>query len=158
VVPTSDKWPDEPDEPDPEARWGDPETDLVSIPSVEAPEPPDPGDPGAGVELDAEVARFFWVSVVAANVAVGGIGIGLLLVGFRGQWTTGGVAVGIGLLALYRTYDIYRRYRAEVDGDAADATVDADAEPTTADTDATVDADAADATADADATVDANDG
>lgn len=135
MVPTSDEWPDEPDEPDPEARWGDPETDLVSIPSVEAPEPPDPGEPGAGVEVDAEVARFFWVSVVFANVAVGGIGIGLLLVGFRGQWTTGGVAVAVGLFALYRTYDTYRRYRAETDGDAETVTADGDAGDAAADAD-----------------------
>ena len=124
MLPESDEWPDEPDEPDPEARWGDPETDLVSIPSVEGPEPPDPGAEGAGVEVDSEVAKFFWVSVVYANVALGGISIGLLLIGFRGEVTVGGVAVGVGLLASYRTYDVYQRYQTQVveneDGDGGD--------------------------------------
>jgi hypothetical protein len=40
----------------------------------------------------------------------------LLLVGFRGRVTVGAVAVAVGLLALYRTYDVYRRYREHVDG------------------------------------------
>ena len=124
MLPESDEWPDEPDESDPEARWGDPETDLVSIPSVEAPEPPDPGPEGADVEVDSEVAKFFWVSVVYANVALGGVSIGLLLVGFRGEVTVGGAAVGVGLLASYRTYDVYQRYQTRVvegeDGDGGD--------------------------------------
>ena len=110
----SDEWPDEPDEPDPESRWGDPEADLVSVPSVEGPEPPDPGSEGAGIEVDGEVARLFWVAVVYANVALGGVSIGLLLVGFRGQVVVGGAAVGVGVLACYRTYDVYRRYRSQV--------------------------------------------
>jgi len=125
----SDTWPDEPDEPDPESRWGNPEEDLVSIPSVEGPAAVDSGEPGAGVEIDSEVARLFWVSVVYANVALGGVAIGLLLVIFRGQWTIGGGAVAIGCVALYRTYDLYQTYQAEVvesddpadsGGDAAD--------------------------------------
>ena len=119
----SDEWPDEPNEPDPESRWGDPETDLVSVPSVGA-EESDPGSKGAGIEADGEIAKFFWVSVVYANLALGGISVGLLLVGFRGQVVVGGAAVGVGLLACYRTYDVYRRYRAQVveseDGDGDD--------------------------------------
>lgn len=109
----SDDWPDEPDEPDPEARWGDPENDLVSVPSVETPDL-DPGSEGAGVEVDAEVARRFWAAVVYANVALGGISIGLLLVWFRGQVTVGGVAVAVGLFALYRTYDLSRTHQERV--------------------------------------------
>jgi hypothetical protein len=106
-----DEWPDEPDEPDPESRWDDPEDDLVSIPNVEE---VDPGSEGAGIEADGEIARFFWVSVIYANVALGGISVGVLLVAFRGQVTVGGIAVAVGLLALYRTYDIYQRYQNEV--------------------------------------------
>ncbi|MBB6645820.1 DUF7322 domain-containing protein [Halobellus ruber] len=106
-----DEWPDEPDEPDPEARWDSPEDDLVSIPSVED---GDPDAEGAGIEVDGEVAKFFWVSVIYANVALGGVAVGLLLVGFRGRVTVGAIAVAVGLLALYRTYDVYRRYREHV--------------------------------------------
>ncbi len=112
-----DEWPDEPDEPDPESRWGDPENDLVSVPSVED---TDPGSEGAGVEVDGEIARFFWVSVVYANVALGGVAVGLLLVAFRGQVTVGGIAVVVGVLALYRTYDVYHRYREDVVDDEGD--------------------------------------
>ena len=114
----SDKWPNEPDEPDPESRWGNPEEELVSIPSVESPAAVDSGEPGAGVEIDSEVAKLFWVSVIYANVALGGVAIGLLLVLFRGQWRVGGGAVAIGCFALYRTYDIYRTYQTEVAGES----------------------------------------
>lgn len=112
MPPKFDEWPDEPDEPDPEARWGSPEDDLVSVPSVAD---GDPDAEGAGIEVDGEIAKFFWVSVIYANVALGGVAIGLLLVGFRGQLTIGGVAIAVGILALYRTYDVYRRYREHVD-------------------------------------------
>jgi hypothetical protein len=112
-----DEWPDEPEEPDPEARWGAPEDDLVSVPAVEIPgEDADEAD--AGVEVDGDLAKFFWATVVYANVALAGISIGLLLVAFRGQWGWGGGAVAVGLFALYRTYDLYRTYKEEVaDGD-----------------------------------------
>lgn len=119
----SDKWPDEPDEPDPESRWDDPENDLVSVPSVETPDL-DPGSEGAGIEVDAEVARLFWAAVVYANIALGGVSIGLLLVWFRGQVTVGGAAVAVGLFALYRTYDLYRTHQeraVEGDGSGEDA-------------------------------------
>ena len=98
VPPDSDRWPDEPDEPDPEARWGNPEEDLVSVPSVET-RAPESGSEGGGVEIDAEVARLFWAAVVYANVAVAGVTIGPLLVAFRGQLTVGGVAI-VGVASL----------------------------------------------------------
>jgi len=118
-----DEWPDEPDEPDPESRWSDPEDDLVSVPSVED---LDPGSEGAGIEVDGEIAKFFWISVIYANVALGGISVGLLVIGFRGQLVVSGIAIAVGLLALYRTYDVYRRYQERVveseDGDDTDRT------------------------------------
>ncbi|WP_336022047.1 DUF7322 domain-containing protein [Halobellus salinisoli] len=117
-----DEWPDEPDEPDPEGRWGDPESDLAAIPSVEVPgESVD--DEGAGIEVDGDLAKFFWATVIYANVALAGISLGLLLVGFRGQWGWGGGALAVGLFALYRTYDLYRTYQEREfgDDDPADA-------------------------------------
>jgi hypothetical protein len=132
VASESDKWPDEPDEPDPESRWDDPENDLVSVPSVEPPDL-DPGSEGAGIEVDAEVARLFWAAVVYANIALGGVAIGLLLVLFRGQVTVGGAAVAVGLFALYRTYDLYRTHQERAvggDGSGEDARgVDGGREP-----------------------------
>ena len=117
-----DEWPDEPDEPDPEARWGAPEEDLVSVPAVEIPGE-DADEEGAGVEIDGDLAKFFWATVVYANVALAGISIGLLLVVFRGQWGWGGGAVGVGLFALYRTYDLYRTYQEQV-ADEGDESAD----------------------------------
>ena len=86
------------------------------------------GDPGTrsrvrggGVEVDAEVARLFWAAVVYANVAVAGVTVGPLLVAFRDQLTVGAIAIAVGLLAFYRTYDLYRTYRERiVGGDASD--------------------------------------
>ena len=112
MPPDFDAWPDEPD--DPESRWGDPENDLVSVPSVDVPEPSVPEEAGAGIEIDGEVAEFFWTATVYANVALGGIGIGVVMLLFRGQWRVGGGAVAIGCFALYRTYDVYRTYQAEI--------------------------------------------
>ncbi|WP_144901767.1 DUF7322 domain-containing protein [Halobellus captivus] len=117
-----DDWPDEPEEPDPEGRWGDPETDLATVPSVEVPGD-DVDDEGAGVNIDGDLAKYFWATVIYANVALAGISLGLLLIGFRGQWVWGGGGVAIGLFALYRTYDLYRRYRTDVAaGDDRDET------------------------------------
>jgi hypothetical protein len=115
-----DEWPDEPDEPDPEARWGAPEEDLVSVPAVDIPGE-DADEEGAGLEIDGDLAKLFWVTVVYANVALAGISIGLLLVAFRGQWGWGGGAVGVGLFALYRTYDLYRTYQTEFADGGEDA-------------------------------------
>jgi hypothetical protein len=131
-----DEWPDEPDEPDPEARWGAPEEDLVSTPSVEIPGE-DADEAGAGVEVDGDLAKFFWATVVYANVALAGISIGLLLIVFREQWGWGGGAVAVGLFALYRTYDLYRTYREEVVDDG-DKTVDNDGDAPVVESDAPV--------------------
>ncbi|MFB6155992.1 MAG: hypothetical protein ABEJ22_08855, partial [Haloferacaceae archaeon] len=117
-----DPWPNEPDEFDPEERfgfgepeefdprdrWGDPEHDLPNVP-----EPPDPED------LDPELQRTFWASVVLVNAGVAGVAIGLMLVFFRGAWTVGLAAVGVGAVALVRTYFFYRSFRRErADDDA----------------------------------------
>jgi hypothetical protein len=99
----SDPWPDEPDEFDPEARWSNPERDLPKIPRVREPEVPE----GAG-DLDTDVASAFWASVFYLNVAFFALGLGPMLIVFRGQWKLGaGLVIG-GLLALVRTYQIYR--------------------------------------------------
>jgi hypothetical protein len=123
------RWPDEPDEFDPieqfgfdepdefspEKRWGDPERDLPNVP--EAPQ---------GDEIDPELQRAFWASVVLANVALGGLSLGLMLIYFRGQWTVGLGAVGLGAFALARTYLYYRQISRERLGDE-------EAEPSTDD-------------------------
>jgi hypothetical protein len=98
-----DAWPDEPREENPEDRWGNPEDDLVSVPSVDTPD----AESGEDVSADPELAKAFWVSVFFANVALGGISIGLMLIAFRGRWAVGGGAVLVGLFSLIRMYTYY---------------------------------------------------
>ena len=107
----SDEWPDEPEEETPESRWGDPERDLPRVPEVAVPDP-------EGSSADPELARLFWASVVAANIALLGLALGPMLAFFRGDWDLGAASVAIGAFALYRTYTYYRRVRARrSDGD-----------------------------------------
>ena len=110
----SDEWPDEPTEYDPESRWGDPENDLVSIPSVDIPSTKTIGEESglaaSGETISGKQARFFIVAVVFANIAVAGIGIGVLLIGFRGQWSWGSGSIALGLITSYRTYRLTTRY------------------------------------------------
>ena len=126
----SDEWPDEPEEENPESRWGDPERDLPRIPEVAT---PDPGESSA----DPELLKLFWASVVAANVALFGLALGPMLIFFRGDWLLGGASVAVGAFALYRTYTYYRRVRARRDdgGDAPDGDDEDGAEAVNADPD-----------------------
>ena len=112
----SDEWPDEPEEEDPEARWGDPEArwgdperDLPSIPEVAT---PDAESASASASADPELMRLFWASVVAGNVALLGLALGPMLVYFRGDWDLGAASVAVGAFALYRTTVYYGRVRA----------------------------------------------
>lgn len=104
-------WPDEPDEPNPEDRWGNPERDLVRVPK--APEVPTPS--GSSSDVPAAVAQNFWAAVFFANVGLFGVSLGAMLIGFRGQWLWGGAAFVVGALALLRTYLQYRSFAARDD-------------------------------------------
>jgi hypothetical protein len=94
-----DEWPDEPDEPKPEDRWGNPEEDLVSVP--EAPRFDDS-------DVDPELSAFWWRTVVLANVALGGVTIGPMVIFFERMWLVGGVAFLVGALAFVRVYQHVR--------------------------------------------------
>jgi hypothetical protein len=98
-------WLDDPGEDDHEERWGSPETDLPSVPEVEIPTPSK-----TAADAGPELKRAFWGAVVLANVGVAGITIGPMLVFFRGNWTLGLALVGLGVLALVRTYTVYRSF------------------------------------------------
>lgn len=103
-----DRWPHEPDEPDPEARWGNPEEELPTIPEVDV---PDAGD------ADPEVRRAFWAAVVMANVALLLVSLGPMLAVFRGQWRLGGALFAVGVIVFYRLYRHYRSFAADDGGD-----------------------------------------
>ena len=119
-------------EPDPEARWGNPEEDLVSVPEQRIPEVENPADrlPDPS-EVDPAIQSSFWTAVVYANVALLGVSLGLMLVGFRGDWRWGGAAITVGLLAGVRLYQTYRAFRdREDDGAGENASADGDADVT----------------------------
>jgi hypothetical protein len=95
-------WPDEPEEDNPESRWGnpeskwgDPECDLPRVPEVTTEES----------DVDPHVFNSFWVSVAFTNVAVFGVSLGAMLWFFRGQ------ALLVGVLAGLRTYASYRSFK-----------------------------------------------
>lgn len=99
-----DPWPEEPDEPLVEKfqpdEEGDPAEELA--PAV---------DIDAETEVPPDLRRAFWSLVATINVGLFATSLGLMLIGFRGEWRNGGIAVllGAGVLALagYR----YRRYQ-----------------------------------------------
>lgn len=67
---------------------------------------------GSLEEIPRETLRAFLVAVVLAQAGLFGISLGLLLVGFRGQWTIGGSLVVCGLLALGFTAMVSRWHHA----------------------------------------------
>jgi hypothetical protein len=50
-------------------------------------------------EAPAEVRGAFWSLVAVFNAAILAMSVGAMLVGFRGQWTTGGGLLVAGLLS-----------------------------------------------------------
>jgi hypothetical protein len=93
------------DEPEPDGRQFDAvnrfeepvEPDL----GPDVPEPPEPdGDTHPRVQM------LFWALVVVFNVAVLGVGVGLLLIVFDGNLTLGGQVLAGGLVLL--GYGLYR--------------------------------------------------
>lgn len=104
-----------------------PETDgpEVEVPEVEAPTVRDPSedlpDPSS---VDPDVSRPFAVAVGYANVALFGVSLGLMLIGFRGEWRWGGTAVAVGVFAAVRVYQTYRAFerdRTDAEGTGTDA-------------------------------------
>ncbi|SFR47401.1 DUF7322 domain-containing protein [Halogeometricum limi] len=139
-----DDWPDEPDEENPEDRWGDPERDLVNVPAVELPS----SEPTEVTDVDEELQRAFWATVVLVNVAVAGISLGAMLLYFRGQLLVGGGAMLVGALAFARAYYFYREFQKSNDGDSADE--DGDRNDDSDDADSNDDSDDADSNDDSD--------
>ncbi|MFC7069289.1 DUF7322 domain-containing protein [Halobaculum lipolyticum] len=86
----------------------------VQVPSV--------GNPADSLpdsdSVDPAIQRSFWAAVLYANVALMGVSLGLMLIGFRGDLRWGGAALVVGLLAGVRVYQTYRAFkRRDDDGD-----------------------------------------
>jgi hypothetical protein len=88
-----DAWPDEPDEFDPYSLG-------PGIPTVKTSE----------ADVPAEVFTAFWAAVLFANVALFAISLGLMLIGFRGDWEMGGPSLLIGVVALGFTFRTYYNF------------------------------------------------
>ncbi|MFC6787644.1 hypothetical protein ACFQFH_17825 [Halobaculum halobium] len=94
----------------------------VEIPSVGDPSDslPDPST------VDPAIQRPFLAAVVYANVALLGISLGLMLVGFRGDWRFGGTALVVGVLAGIRVYQTVRAFKQRKRDEDDDGGDDAD--------------------------------
>lgn len=98
-----DPWPDEPEEFDPDSL----------APSVTPPEAPDAPE-FSGEDVDDDVFRAFWSTVIMANVALFGVSVGAMVVFFLGDLRVGGTAIVVGVLAAlfgYRYYAAFQRDR-----------------------------------------------
>lgn len=124
-----DAWPDEPDEPDPEADLPDPERELA---------PGSASAPVVDADVDPETAKAFWSCVVLANVGLLLVSLGPMLAFFRGMVRVGAVLTVVGVLAFVRTYYRYRSYvesrradddELEAEGTAAPSAEDNSAPP-----------------------------
>ena len=99
--------------------------ELVEI-ERPGPEPPSVDDPGGAVDLEADddvdevLLRTFWGAVIAINVAMAAIPLGLLLIYFRGDRVLGGLALAVGAVAAGAAVRCYRTFRTDRrEGEAA---------------------------------------
>ena len=102
----------EPEEFDPHSLGPDvPEIDIPSV-DVET-----DTTFSATAEVPDELFRAFWSAAIFLNVAIAALSIGVMLVYFRGDYRTGGAAVGIGLLAAAFTARYYLSFKHRDRGD-----------------------------------------
>lgn len=101
-----DRWPDEPDEPFTD-RYGEPDVE----PDVEE-DPEEDLEFGIDIpdesDADPELFREFWSLVATINLGLFAASLGLMLVAFRGQWTTGGGVFILGAISLVYAWWKYR--------------------------------------------------
>lgn len=112
---------------DAEEWWGDPEGGFgnappeESAPTASETEATEQGSDTA--EIDSRTNRYFWSAVVLANIAVGASSLGVMLIGFRGQWAVGGALIALGVLAGVRTYWTYRTFHSGGDAEEGETKV-----------------------------------
>jgi hypothetical protein len=64
-------------------------------------------------EVDPVVFRTFWGSVLAVDVALAAVPLGLLVIYFRGDWELGGLALAVGAVAAVGAVHFYLIFRAD---------------------------------------------
>ena len=90
----NDPTPADIDEPEAELLPDDPAAGL----GLEVPRAPDTSQN----DVDPELKKQFWKLVLLFNVALFGMSLGVMLVGFEGRWTLGGAIFLVGAVAFAR--------------------------------------------------------
>jgi hypothetical protein len=68
-----------------------------------------------GAAVSAEIRTAFWSLVILLNLSIGALAVGVMLVGFRGQWASGGALVLVGVAGVGAAYGRYRTVRHQLD-------------------------------------------
>jgi hypothetical protein len=111
-----ERWPHEPDEPEPPGTdvEPDPESDLApDVPEVDIPEPPGP----SSEDVPDGLAQSFWKLVAIFNLALFAVCLGPMLAVFRGEWVTGGAVFFMGVAVFFYGYVRYQRAREQFAAD-----------------------------------------
>lgn len=98
-------------------RWDSPEETLPNVPTAPSPDVDES-------DVDPELLGLWWRSVALANVALGGVAVGLMVVAFRGWWRPGLAGIVLGLLAGFRLYQHYRLVEARGESEQGDSVTD----------------------------------
>ncbi|WP_128477623.1 DUF7322 domain-containing protein [Halorussus pelagicus] len=110
--PVADLLPEDPTEAETDLIPDDPSENL-------APDPPQVPDTSQN-DADPELKQQFWSLVLLFNVALFGMSLGLMLVGFEGRWQVGGALVAVGAFAFLRGWRRYRIVQREIESDDED--------------------------------------
>lgn len=99
-------WPDEPNEFDP-GNLG--------------PDVPEASALGEDSESGGETVQAFWGAVLLANVGLFAVSVGPMFAYFQGRTALGAAMVGVGVVALGRTYYIYRTQAGDAETEEREA-------------------------------------
>ncbi|WP_121822163.1 DUF7322 domain-containing protein [Halostella salina] len=91
-----------------------PEEELgPDVPAVEGPDDPSVDIPSVDADSDdvpGDLKAMFWTLVLLANGAVLAVSLGLMFIGFRGNWDLGGRLVIAGGLIVVLGWRVHQRY------------------------------------------------
>ena len=109
----ADILPEDPPQAETDLLPDDPSENLGPDPPT-IPDPPTVPDTSQN-DADPELKRRFWSLVFVFNVALFGMSLGLMLVGFEGRWRFGGAMFLVGAFAFLRGWHRYRKVQREID-------------------------------------------
>ena len=113
-----ERWPDEPDEFDPDSLGPDPPDPTLDQEETLA----------KSAEISDELFRAFWASTLFLNVAIAALAVGLMLIHFQGDYGNGIPALLVGSVAALSAGRYYWRVKtgryANRDGETGTAEAD----------------------------------